>query len=68
MTRDIMLSYWVVLVVSLVLVQAQDFLTAISQYPSLSNFTKLFYDNPGLANTVVGLEEGNNIIPEYREH
>jgi len=32
---------------------AQDFLTAISQFPSLSNFTTLFYDNPALANAVL---------------
>lgn len=32
---------------------AQDFLTAVSQFPSLSNFTTLFYDNPGLADAVL---------------
>lgn len=64
MNPDIMLFRWAILVVSLVLIQAQDFLTAISQYPSLSNFTTLFYDNPGLADTVVGLGEGINRTPE----
>lgn len=58
MARFPVLSYWAVLLMSLVLVQAQDFLTAISQYPSLSNFTTLFYNNPGLANAVVGLGSG----------
>ncbi|KIW90082.1 uncharacterized protein Z519_09513 [Cladophialophora bantiana CBS 173.52] len=34
-------------------VEAQSFLTAISQFPELSNFTTLMYDNPGLAGALL---------------
>jgi Fasciclin domain len=34
-------------------VEAQSFLTAISQFPQLSNFTTLMYDNPGLAGALL---------------
>jgi len=33
--------------------EAQSFLTAISQYPQLSNFTTLMDDNPGLAGALL---------------
>src|SRR5271155_5361204 len=33
--------------------EAQSFLTAISQFPQLSNFTSLMYDNPGLAGALL---------------
>jgi len=33
--------------------EAQSFLTAISQFPELSNFTTLMYDNPGLAGALL---------------
>jgi uncharacterized surface protein with fasciclin (FAS1) repeats len=33
--------------------EAQSFLTAISQFPQLSNFTTLMYDNPGLAGALL---------------
>jgi uncharacterized surface protein with fasciclin (FAS1) repeats len=33
--------------------EGQSFLTAISQFPQLSNFTTLMYDNPGLAGALL---------------
>jgi uncharacterized surface protein with fasciclin (FAS1) repeats len=33
--------------------EAQSFLTAISQFPQLSDFTTLMYDNPGLAGALL---------------
>ena len=54
-----MASFWILCralllcAVFAVSAEAQSFLTAISQFPELSNFTTLMYDNPGLAGALL---------------